>query len=148
MPFSSVPRGARPLSVLAAIALFGAPLAAQNAAHSEATTKEAWMTPPPEIASVVLAPRYLNVSLNNPSPTRKQFLRTVTEDMPSRAKFAKPHYYLGGLQVDFAANRSRALTTRGAARIELISPEDGKTVTISPPAGATISSPASYPRSR
>src|SRR5262245_31956567 len=138
----TVARGARPLCAFAAFALLGAPLAAQNAAtHSEATTKESWMTPPAEVSSVVLAPRYLNVSLNNPSPNRKQFLRTVVEDMPTQAKFAKQHYYLGGLQIDFAANRSRALTTRGASRIELISPEDGKVVTITPPTGGTIAGP-------
>ncbi|MGH7462060.1 MAG: hypothetical protein ACREMA_13700, partial [Longimicrobiales bacterium] len=85
--------------VLAVSALLAGPLAAQNSTQTD-ITKEAWLTPPPDIASAVLAPRYLNVSLNNPSPNRKQFLRTVTEDMPTQALFAKPHFYLGGLQVD------------------------------------------------
>ena len=113
MSVSSVPRGARPLSVLAALVLFGAPLAAQNGTYQEATTKESWMTPPSDIANVVLAPRYLNVSLNNMSPNRKQFLRLVVEDMPTQAKFARPNYYLGGLQIDYVANRVRTLSTRG-----------------------------------
>lgn len=133
----------------AVFALFAAPLLASAQNNQQQVppeiTKEAWLTPPPEIANIVLAPRHLNVSLNNPSPTRKQFLRTVTESMPTQAMFAKPHYYLGGLQVDWRANRARNLTTRGAHRIELLSPEDGKTVTIAPPAGATLSSAAWSP---
>jgi dipeptidyl aminopeptidase/acylaminoacyl peptidase len=144
MSFQSVLRGAtRTLGLLAILALPAAPLVAQNTAATanlpEAITKEAWLTPPPEVASVVLAPRYLNVTLTNPSPNRKQFLRTVTESMPSQAQFARPHYYLGGLQVDYRANRARTFTTRGANRIELISPEENKTITINPPAGGTIS---------
>ena len=125
----------------AVLALFAAPVLvqAQNTAQvPETITKEAWLMPPAEVASVVLAPRYLNVSLNNPSPSRKQFMRLVTESMPTQAQFAKPHYYLGGVQIDWKANRARSLTTRGSSRIELLSPEDGKTITIAAPEGATI----------
>ncbi|MEX2281169.1 MAG: prolyl oligopeptidase family serine peptidase [Gemmatimonadota bacterium] len=142
MPYQTVARGfTRPLRVLAAAVLLVTPLTAQNsAAPPEAISKEGWLTPPPEIANVVLAPRYLNVSLSNPSPNKKWFLRTVSENMPTQALFAKPHFYLGGLQVDPKANRARTLTTRGSQRIELFSPEDGKTVTIQAPAGSAISS--------
>ncbi len=134
----------RSLGTLAVSALLAVPLVAQSTTTTttglpDAITREAWLTPPHEVASVVLAPRYLNVSLTNASPNRKQFLRTVTESMPTQALFAKPHYYLGGLQFDYRANRARALTTRGANRIELLSPEDGKTITIAPPTGGMIS---------
>ena len=131
-------RGATLFALLLAPVLVQAQTTAQL---PEEIKKEAWLTPPPDIAKVVLAPRHLNVSLNNPSPNRKQFLRTVTENMPSQAIFAKPHYYLGGLQVDWKANRARALTTRGADRIEVLSPIEGKTITIAPPAGATLAAP-------
>src|SRR5688572_16262849 len=100
----------------AVFALVASPLLvqAQNTAQvPETITKEGWLTPPAEVASVVLAPRYLNVSLNNASPNKKQFLRTVTESMPSQAQFARAHFYLGGLQIDPKANRARSLSTRG-----------------------------------
>ena len=61
------------------------------------SNRKLWL--PDEIAKVVLAPRHLNVSLTNPSPDRKYFLKAQSEGMPTMAVFAKPHYYLGGVQV-------------------------------------------------
>lgn len=135
-------------SLLALVAVL--PVQGQNAQSTKsslpaAITDEGWLTPPADIANIVLAPRHLNVSLNNPSPNRKQFLRTVGDGLPSQLDFAKPHYWLGGVQIDPRANRARNMTTRGATRVELISPEDGKVVTITPPSGAKISSPAFSP---
>ena len=144
MSHLTVARGlSRSIGFLAAAALLVGPLTAQNTATlPEAVSKEGWLTPPKEIVDAVLAPRYLNVTLSNPSPNKKWFLRTISENMPTQALFSKPHFYLGGLQVDPKANRARTLTTRGAQRIELFSPEDGKTVTIQAPAGSSISSAA------
>ncbi|MGH7471910.1 MAG: hypothetical protein ACRENP_28495, partial [Longimicrobiales bacterium] len=56
----------RSLGTLAVSALLAVPLVAQSTTTTttglpDAITREAWLTPPPEVASVVLAPRYLNV---------------------------------------------------------------------------------------
>lgn len=136
-PFSRALARAATLSLWSLLAVL--PAAAQNGKTPEEFTKEAWLTPPANIAEEVLAPRHLNVSLSNPSPNRKFFLQQQSEGMPSMAAFAKPHVFLGGLQVDLKANRVRSLTTRGAAGLAVISAETGRTVEIAPPAGATIS---------
>ena len=120
------------------------PAPANNAAKAEINpiTHEGFLAPPDEIAKVVLAPRHLNVSLTNPSPDRKYFLKAQSEGMPSMAVFAKPHYYLGGVQVDHRANRARSLTTRGSSGFSVIDWESGKTTNIELPRGATATNPA------
>lgn len=104
-------------------------------------TTERYLTPPPAIAEAVLAPRYGNVTLSNPSPDGRYFLEVESEGLPSLATFARPHYYLGGLQVDPRANRTRSLTTRSAAGFDLIAWENRRTVEVQVPAGATASNP-------
>jgi len=151
MALQCLPRVSTRVVTASLLALVAAsPLQGQNAQNTKsslpaAITDEGWLTPPADIANIVLAPRHLNVSLDNPSPNRKQFLRSVGNGLPSQLDYAKPHYWLGGVQIDPRANRARNMTTRGLARVELISPEDGKVVTINPPSGATISSPAFSP---
>jgi dipeptidyl aminopeptidase/acylaminoacyl peptidase len=93
----------------------------------------------------VTAPRYRNVSLTQPSPDRRYFLQEESEGLPSLADFGKPHYYFAGLQVDFAANRARVLTTRGATGLQLIDATTGRSTTIETPAGATVSGPSWSP---
>ena len=101
--------------------------------------KETYAAPSAEIANLVAAPRHLNVALSQPSPDRKYFLKEQSEGLPSVTTFGKAHYYLGGLQVDYKANRARALTTRGATGLQLIDPVAGKTVNVDAPKGAIIS---------
>jgi dipeptidyl aminopeptidase/acylaminoacyl peptidase len=60
-------------------------------------------------------------------------------------KFAKPHYYFGGLQVDYKANRVRSFTTRGQANVEIVDVEGGTRRSVQAPAGASISSPTWSP---
>jgi dipeptidyl aminopeptidase/acylaminoacyl peptidase len=127
---------------LAVALAFGSPLAAQSNAATNAITHEGFLAPPDEIAKVVLAPRHLNVSLSNPSPDRKYFLKAQSEGMPTMAVFAKPHYYLGGVQVDHRANRARSLTTRGSSGFSVIDWESGRTTNIELPRSATATSPA------
>jgi Tol biopolymer transport system component len=93
----------------------------------------------------VTAPRQSNVTLNNLGPDRKYFLVNVSEGLPSTQTFGKPHYYFGGLQVDYKANRVRSFTTRGQASLEIVDAESGAKVTVSPPNGATISAPSWSP---
>ena len=74
----------------------------------EVLAKEAYVRPPDVIAKLVTAPRHLNVSLTQPSPDRRHFLKEQSEGLPTVSAFGKPHLYFGGLQVDPAANRARA----------------------------------------
>jgi Tol biopolymer transport system component len=53
--------------------------------------------------------------------------------------YGKPHFYFAGLQVDPAANRARALTTRGAVGLSLIDATTGASTTIETPKNATVS---------
>ncbi len=115
-------------------------VAAQVAADRALLAKESYVQPPKEIVDLVTAPRYLNVSLTQPSPDRKHFLKEQSEGLPGMDAFGKPHYYFGGLQVDFKANRARTLTTRGAVGLQLIEPTTGKSMAIETPKGATVSS--------
>jgi dipeptidyl aminopeptidase/acylaminoacyl peptidase len=108
-------------------------------AAKELLAKESYVKPPEAIQRLVTAPRHLSVSLTQPSPDRRHFLKEQSEGLPSVKAFGKPHLYFGGLQVDPAANRSRALTTRGAAGLSLIDATTGASTTIETPKGATIS---------
>src|SRR5687768_17656429 len=116
--------------------------APSTAAAPNPITHEGFLSPPAEIAKTVLAPRHLNVTLSNPSPDRKYFLKAQSEGMPTMAVFAKPHYYLGGVQVDHRANRARSLTTRGSSGFSVIDWESGRTTNIELPRGATATNPA------
>ena len=53
--------------------------------------------------------------------------------------FSKPFHELGGQFIDYAANRSRRLTTRNNVGIEVISATDGSKVQIEVPRGARVS---------
>ena len=138
------------LLVLAFLAL-ARPVAAQQpdsarlAADRAVLATEKYVLPPPEIASLVTAPRYENVSLTQPSPDRRHFLKPQSEGLSDLALFGKPHDYFAGLQVDFEANRARTLTTRGATGLALIDATTGRSTTIETPAGAGVSSPAWSP---
>ncbi|MEX1182060.1 MAG: hypothetical protein WEF86_02415, partial [Gemmatimonadota bacterium] len=99
---------------------------------------ESWLQPPEAIAAAVTAPRHLNVSLSNASPDQQYFLRQESDGMPTQALFAKPHIWLGGLQIDPVANRARTFTTRGAAGLSVIEAATGRVIEIDVPDGATV----------
>jgi dipeptidyl aminopeptidase/acylaminoacyl peptidase len=122
------------------LVLLAQPLTAQMPQDETVITKEAYQTPPAVIRDAVMAPRWRNVTLSNPSPDRTHFVKLENEGLPSIAAFAKPYYNLGGLQIDPAANRARALTTRSAKGLELIDAQ-GHTVTVQVPQGALVSDP-------
>ncbi len=128
-------RGA--LSALALVAL-STQVSAQKL--NPVLSTESWQRPPQAIAEAVGAPRERNVSLSNASPDRRYFLRQQSDGMPSMEQFARPHVYLGGLQVDMHANRARSLSTRGAAGLSIISAETGQVRELDVPKGATASS--------
>jgi dipeptidyl aminopeptidase/acylaminoacyl peptidase len=120
-------------------------VAEQIAADRALLAKETYVTPPPEIARLVAAPRYRNVTLTLQSPDRTHFLWEQSDGMPSVQEFGKFHYYFGGLQVDPAANRARALTTRASSGLAVIDAATGKATEVELPKGATVSSPAWSP---
>lgn len=151
----------RPVSCLASLGipllvLVVQPLAAQSqsaqqpvpawlAANREILAKEAHVAPPPEIRKLVEVPWHLNVSLTQPSPSRKHFVYEQAEEFPSIATYARPHVYFGGLDVDTRANRARSLTTRAVFALQLIDAVTGKSITVEAPKGATATSPAWSP---
>ena len=101
--------------------------------------QQSYATPPPELASAVLAPRHLNTTLGNLSPDKKWFLNEVGDGPVVMARFSRPYDELGGLFLDRAANRTHRLTTRNNVAIEIISPTDGTKRSVSLPAGARVS---------
>jgi dipeptidyl aminopeptidase/acylaminoacyl peptidase len=110
----------------------------------EILAKETYVKPPAEVERIVSAPRNA-VSFTNPSPDKRYFLKTESEGLASIDAFGKPHYRLGGVEIDFKANRARALTTRGGVGLTLLDPNTGATRTIETPKGALVSSPVWSP---
>jgi dipeptidyl aminopeptidase/acylaminoacyl peptidase len=151
MPLSFRRIATRAIALPATLAALIAPLARaqQNAADvskdelapKDRLTAETYVRPPGAISRLVTAPRQNNVLLSNQSPNRKYFLKLQSEGLPSVQTFGKPHYYFGGLQVDFKANRARVLTTRGSSGLAIIDATTGQSRTLETPKGASVSSP-------
>src|SRR6476646_9097522 len=129
------------LVVPAAVALLPLSLVAQNGLQSpdEVLKLESYQTPPKELADAVLATRYLNVSLTNASPDKKWFVDEIGDGPVVMKTFAKPFHELGGVFVDFKANRARSLTIRNNVGIQIISATDGSKRPIQVSPGARIS---------
>ena len=108
---------------------------------------ETYVKPAPELVKLITAPRQ-PTSLGQQSPDRRYFLREESEGMPSVNDFGKPHYYFAGLQVDPAANRARALSTRGAARLRLVDAATGTSRAITIPPGARVTAPVWSPNGK
>ena len=111
---------------------------ASNSAADDILKQESYATPPRELAEAVLAPRHLNVTLSSVSPDKKWFLDEIGDGPVLMKTFSKPFHELGGVFVDYKANRARALTTRNNVGIQIISAADGKKP-IQIPAGARVS---------
>ena len=86
---------------------------------NQALTTEAYITPPKPVLDAVLATAVDDLRLGNSDPDARHFLRTVGDGFPTLARFARRHYDLGQFQIDPAANRTRRLTTRNDAGIEI-----------------------------
>ena len=134
------------VSLIAGLSLVPYALAAQAQAPrptqswaDQIINQESYASPPPELASAVLAPRHLNVTLGELSPDKKYFLNEVGDGPVVMATFSKPFDELGGVFIDFKANRARSLTVRNNVAIELISATDGTKRAVTLPAGARVS---------
>jgi dipeptidyl aminopeptidase/acylaminoacyl peptidase len=111
----------------------------------EIIKKEGYVTPPPELAEAVLAPRHQVVTLANPSPDKKWFLALVGDGSVPMSVFSRPFNELGGVFVDFKANRARALTVGNGVGLQAVSAADGTKKTIAVPPNARVSNPTWSP---
>ena len=100
---------------------------------------EGYVAPPKEIADAVLAKRYLNVALTNLSPDKKWALVQIGDGPVIMKTFSKPFDELGGLFIDYKANRVRTLTITNGVGIDVISTTDGARKSIALPAGTRVS---------
>jgi dipeptidyl aminopeptidase/acylaminoacyl peptidase len=112
--------------------------AAPSSWADEVLKQESYQQPPKELADAVLAPRNLNTTLSSLSPDKKWFLEDTPDGPVEMKTFSKPYHELGGLFVDFKANRVRSLTVRNSVALQLISAADGTKRPIQLPAGARI----------
>jgi dipeptidyl aminopeptidase/acylaminoacyl peptidase len=115
------------------------PPAAPSSWADDVLKQEAYVMPPKELADAVLTPRYLNVTLTNLSPDKKWFLDEIGDGPVLMKTFSKPFHELGGLFVDYKANRVRTLTIRNNVGIQIISASDGTKRQIQLPPGARVS---------
>ncbi|HEY7501426.1 MAG TPA: prolyl oligopeptidase family serine peptidase [Vicinamibacterales bacterium] len=139
----------RLLRVIPVLLLLAAPLrltgqSAQPAGNGsswadEILKQDGYAQPPKEIADAVLAPRHLNVALANLSPDKKWFLDEIGDGPVLMKTFSKPFHELGGVFIDYKANRARALTIRNSVGIQIISAADGAKKQIQTPPGARVS---------
>ena len=81
---------------------------------NEVLSAEEFVAPPGPIAEAALAPRWLNVSLSNPNASGTWFLNEVGDGPVGMDTFSKPFHELGGMFIDYAANRDRRLTIRNS----------------------------------
>ena len=100
---------------------------------------EEWVEPPTEIAEAVLAPRYRNVSLSRVSPDGRWFLRETGDGPITMDRFARPFDELGGQFLEPQSNRSRSLSIRNSAGLQVISAADGSVTEIEIPRDARVS---------
>ncbi len=116
-------------------------LSAQNGSWNpqEILAAKGYVAPQDDIAEAVLAPRYLNVTLSEMSADRQWFANQIGDGPVPMTRFSKPFDELGGMFIDFAANRDRNLTIRSDAGLEVVSASDGHRVKIQVPAGARVS---------
>ena len=101
--------------------------------------QEGYAAPPAALADAVLAPRHENVSLASLSPSRSWYCVENGDGPVSIAVLSKPFHELGGLFVDYRANRNRTLTIRSNVGLQFISAIDGSQKNVQLPAGARIS---------
>lgn len=100
---------------------------------------ESYLPAPKEIQSFLDAPRHLNALIGNQSPDGKRFLLVESAGMPRLADLGKPHYNLGGIQIDPSAFRARALSLRGASALIVIDAGDWTRKRIESPKGSLAS---------
>jgi dipeptidyl aminopeptidase/acylaminoacyl peptidase len=135
-----------PFTLLAHQGPSAAPAAKAATTWADDTIKaEGYVSPPKELVDAVLAHRWENVTLSNASPDKKWFINMIGDGPVVMKTFSKPYDELGGVFIDFKANRARSLTVRNDVGIQLISASDGSKKAIQLPAGSRVSNAAFSP---
>ncbi|MFM9014387.1 MAG: TolB family protein, partial [Gemmatimonadota bacterium] len=106
---------------------------------------ERFVRPPAAIETIVMTPR-VDIRLDRLNPARALALRTTGADRGAIAAYGAPHQYLGGLNVDTRANRSRELTVSTRTGLVVVDPKTGVARALQTPAGATIAAETWSPR--
>ena len=123
-------------------------LAAQSSSAGwnpqEILKAEGFVKPPADVEKLIVTPR-TDISFTSPSPDRSWFLRAAGMDRGDILAYGKPHIYLGGVQVDTAANRARSVTTSTKSALTLINPLTGATKPLEVPKGASVTGQAWSP---
>lgn len=129
------------VGVVAALVLPTLPSVAlgQTADPQAVLADKSFVAPTNDIADMVLAPRYLNVTLTNVSPDKAWFIHEIGDGPVTMDRFSKDFDELGGVFIDYTANRHRNLTIRSNVGIQLISAADGSVTDVDVPNGARIS---------
>ena len=128
------------LTLWTAMAAMAAPVALLGQTNPEAVLADkGFVTPSDDIAEMALAPRYLNATLTNVSPDKQWFIHEIGDGPVTMDRFSKAFDELGGLFIDYQANRHRNLTIRTNVGINVISAEDGSVTEIDIPRNARIS---------
>lgn len=118
--------------------------AMRSGAQDVPLDKEAYITPPKEIADVVRAARE-NVSLTNLSPDGKKFLLVKYDGLPTLERMARPCVHLGELAFDPVAHRAHGLYVRSSAGYEFFYHADKRKVPVQLPPDARVSNPVWSP---
>jgi dipeptidyl aminopeptidase/acylaminoacyl peptidase len=106
---------------------------------------ETFVKPPAVVERIIMAPR-VDISFENRSPDGRWFLRTSGPDRGDIRDYGRAHLWIGGLQVDTAANRARSLTTSTIREFVLVDPRTGETRPLPAPRGAqSLSAPVWSP---
>jgi dipeptidyl aminopeptidase/acylaminoacyl peptidase len=131
------------------IPILAGPVAVQAQSGSwnaeEILATKAFARPPEAIAEAALAPRHLNVTLTDVSPDRRWFLDEVGDGLVTMDVFSKPFHELGGMFIDYQANRNRTLTIRNNAGLQVFDARTGAQRNIQVPDGARVSGAAWSP---
>ncbi len=106
---------------------------------AQTPAEETYLTPRKEIAEAAGAPYYKNIAAGPLNVEGTKFLILQRDGMPPLSALAKPHYNLGGLQIDFKANRNRNLTTRSAAGLTIFEIATKRQVAVSFPKDTRVS---------
>jgi len=116
------------------------PLYAQSSSDPESVLADkGFVAPSAEIAEMALAPRHLYVTLTNVSPDKQWFIQEIGDGPVTAEPFSKDFDELGGVFIDYQANRHRNLTIRTNVGINIISATDGAVVAVDIPRGTRIS---------
>ena len=97
---------------------------AQTSDPDQILNAEGYQTPPQTIIDAALAPRYLNVTLSRANADKSLFLNEYGDGPITMDRFSTDFHELGGLFIDYAANRHRNLTIRTNVGIDIISAMD------------------------